>query len=424
MLEGAKGGVDEFGAVERRILVLSFLEPWSIGPGQGAPSLYETLAGYARAGWAVDYITFHKRALLGGAHERSVSVDIPGVTEHRFSMPYWSWVPANLHAKLDRLILFPILALPATLRLLRQRSPSVFYAYEASAILAAGLSRLFRRKRELRVHRVQGVSVLGTSHRSFPFMIRKLESLLSLKALADAYIMTDDGTSGDEVWRHWNASVKGDRLLHIRNGISPELLAPPVGRDIALKDIGLDPAHSHILMLSRLDPIKRVDRGLRAVATLADRHPHIRLLIVGDGEQRAELESMAFALGIRDRVCFLGALNRRGVANVFQCSDIFLSLYDFSNCGNPLFEALLFHLPVITLDNGATGSVIQHGENGFLLPVDDGRALNDALETLLTDANARERLHFGAKVWARANLMSWAARMDMEIDWVSGKIQC
>ena len=408
----------------RCILIVSFLEPWSIGPGQGAPSLYETLAGYARAGWSVDYVTFWKRSLLGVAHERSVEIDIPGVTVHRFSIPRWRWLPANLQAKLDRLLLFPLFALPTTLRMLRERRPSIFYAYEASAIITASLSRLFRRKREQTIHRIQGVSVLGESHRKRWFMLRKAESLLSLRARADAYIMTNDGTRGDEVWQYWNSAVTADRLLHIRNGISPELFQAKSDRGAALARFRLDPAHLHLLMLSRLDPIKRVDRGLRAMAGLRDSHPQVRLLIVGDGEQRQELEALAQSLGIGDRVRFLGALDRSGVAGALQCADIFLSLYDFSNCGNPLFEALLCELPIITLDNGATGTVITHGDNGLLLPVGDGDRLDDALRTLVEDSDARDRLRLGARSWAQANLVSWVDRMNREVEWVVRKTAC
>jgi glycosyltransferase involved in cell wall biosynthesis len=407
---------------ERRMLLLSFLEPWSIGPGQGAPSLYETLAGYASAGWQVDYVTFHKRPLLGVAHERSVAVDVRGVTVHRFSLPRWRWLPAKVQAKLDRLLLFPLFALPMTLRLLRRRRPDVFYAYEASAIIAGAVLRTIGRQRAFVVHRIQGVSVLGNSYRRTGFMLRKLESLLSLRARADAYVMTDDGTMGDEVWRHWNRHIAPDRLLHIRNGIGAQLMAPPADRAEALAALGLDPAHRYVLMLSRLDPIKRIDRGIRAMAALRDRHPSVRLLIVGDGEDRPTLEALAHELGVADRLCFLGALDRSGVAMALDAADVFLSLYDHSNCGNPLFEALLHGLPVVTLDNGATGTVIAHGVNGLLLPVDDGARLNDALGALLDDPDERDRLRRGALTWARNNLVSWAARMDREVEWLAHRI--
>lgn len=411
------------GSSHKRVLLVSFLEPWSIGPGQGAPSLYETLTGYAREGWEVDYVTFHKRHVLGVAHEQSVTVDIPGVREHRFRIPRYRWLPANVQAKLDRLILFPLLSLHTILRLLKHRRPSLFYAYEASGILTAFLVKIFHNRHLFTVSRVQGVSVLGNSYRKLTFMIRKLETLLSLKVRASAYIMTDDGTNGDEVWRHWNRHVNETNLLHIRNGISAQLLATPIDRHEALQRFGLNEGDIHILMLSRLDPIKRIDRGIRAIAAISRDFPHARLVVVGDGEQRPELESLAKELGVAHQVLFLGSVNRDGVAEIMQCSDIFLSLYDFSNCGNPLFEALLNGLPIITLDNGATGTVIAHGHNGLLLPVDDADALKDALENLLTDASARENLGRRASDWAKSNLKTWTARMNEEVEWVCRIIQ-
>ena len=405
----------------RRILFVSFLEPWSIGPEKGAPSLYETLAGYARAGWAVDYVTFRKRPLLGVAHERSVDVNVEGVTVHRFGIPRWRWMPARVQAKLDRLLLFPLLALPTTLRLLRRRRPDVLYGYEASGIITAALTRLLRRKRELRVHRIQGVFVYD-KHKRVLHMLRKMEEFLALLLPADAYIMTNDGTKGDEVWQYWNHTATSDRLLHIRNGIGAALMAPKMDRGTALQHLGLDPAYRYILMLSRLNPLKRIDRGIHAMARLRDSHPQARLVIVGDGEHRTALEALADDLGISDRVIFLGALDRPSVAIALSGADIFLSLYDLSNCGNPLFEGLIHKLPVVTLDNGATGTVVTDGVNGRLLPVDDRDALHDALAILIDDPNSRDHLARGAGKWANENLVPWTERMNRELAWLLPKL--
>lgn len=402
----------------RHILLVSFLEPWSMGDGKGAPSLFETLAGYARAGWSVDYVTFHKRPVLGVAHEQSIDLKLDGVRVHRFEIPRWRWLPRSLQAKLDRLILFPLWSLPTILRVMRKRPPAVFYAYEASAVIAARLVRVLRAKRYVLIHRIQGVSVLGDFYRSLWFMARKLESLLSLRARADGYIMTDDGTLGDRVWRYWNRHVSPDHLLHIRNGLGEQLLSVREDRDAERSALGLDASLIYLLMVSRLDPIKRVDRGVRAMAALGPR-PDVKLLIAGGGEDMPRLEALAKTLGVFDRVTFLGGVDRGKVARLMNAADIFLSLYDVSNCGNPLFEALRSRMPIVTLDNGATGSVITNGVNGLLLPVDDDVRLNDALERLIADPGECARLSAGAEAWAADNLVSWQARMEREIKWLS-----
>lgn len=422
MINSRQTKTDNLQSTHKRILLISFLEPWSIGPRQGAPSLYETLAGYAREGWQVDYLTFHKRPVLGLAHEKSINVDIPGVREYRFHIPRYRWLSGSAQAKLDRLIFFPLLALPLIVRLLQCRRPTVLYAYEASGILAASLARIFYRRSILIVHRIQGVSILGNSYRKLTFMLRKLESFISLRLRADAYIMTDDGTNGDEVWSYWNKHINLTNLLHIRNGINSQIVAHAIDPEVALQRFGLDRANTHILMLSRLDPIKRVDRGIHALAKISHAFPDVKLIIVGDGEQRVELQNLARDLGVANKIYFLGSLDRGRVAEIFRCSDIFLSLYDFSNCGNPLFEALINGLPIITIDNGTTGKVIDHGVNGLLLPVGDIDALTLALANLLTDMNARNNLRIGASAWAQVNLKSWPDRLSEEIEWLCKKI--
>lgn len=406
------------GAGAQRILIVSFLEPWSMGPGKGAPSLYETLAGYARAGFAVDYVTFHKRTVVGTAHEVSVDPEIDGVKTHRFSMPHWKFLPPALQAKLDRLILFPILSAFIIRRLLRQRQHEILYAYEISAIIGSRLARLFLPKKFKIVHRIQGVSLLRSSHHNLWLMLRKLEWLLALKMRADAYIMTNDGTLGDVVWKYWNRDVDGERLFHARNGLSASMLVPRLDRAEALRSLGLDPSNIYLLMLSRLDPIKRVERGLHALADM-ENAKQVRLLIAGDGEELEPLKALAEKLGIADRVIFLGGVERSDVARVMSAADMFVSTYDFSNCGNPLFEAQWFELPVVTLDNGATGTVISDGVNGLLLPVGDHARLVQALSLLVHDRDLRARLSAGAKTWADENMVSWQLRMEREVEWLS-----
>ena len=407
----------------RRMLLVGFLEPWSMGSGMGAPSLHETLAGWARAGWEVDYLTFTKRSVGGVAHETDVAVDVPGVRVWRFSIPtLLQPLGTRVQAKADRLLLFPVGAACEIARRMADTRYDVVYAYEISAIIACHLARRLSRWHGLLVHRIQGIQVLEGRFRQAAFMARKLENLLALRAHADLYIMTNDGTHGDEAWRYWNADVGPHNLLHIRNGIDGTIGTSKAPRDVTLSSSGIAPGAFVALMVSRLDPIKRIDRGIRMVAALRERTPQLRLVIAGDGEDRAHLEALARELGVDDRVHFLGGVSRGRVADLMNAADLFLSLYDFSNCGNPLFEALLCGRPIVTLANGATPEVITDGVNGRLVEPDDTIALEQAVCALIEDDHARERLSAGARAWARANLTSWDERLAREIRFVESKV--
>ncbi len=410
---------------KRKIVLLSFLEPWSMGYGIGAPSLYETLKGYARAGWQVEYITFEKRHVLGGAHEKNVPINIPGVTVHRFTIPtpFIKILGARFQAKADRLFLFTLFALRKVVEIIRITKPNVIYAYEASGIITALVLRLiFRQPKFLYINRIQGVSVLGESYQRLPFMVRKLETLLSLYLKADLYIMTNDGTKGDDVWTYWNNSITVNNLLFIRNGIDKDIYIPDMNRSEVLTQAGLDPDCLYLVMVSRLDPIKRIERGLFLLKYIVDLKPNVRLLILGDGEDKLRLENIADELGITKQIEFLGALSRPVVANIMNIADIFLSLYDFSNCGNPLFEALLCGRPIVTLANGATPDVITDSINGRLLHPDDVVGLRCAVLELIVDSKARLQISVGARNWAEANMYSWEQRLRREINWVEKKL--
>jgi glycosyltransferase involved in cell wall biosynthesis len=99
-------------------------------------------------------------------------------------------------------------------------------------------------------------------------------------------------------------------------------------------------------------------------------------------------------------------------------ADIFLSLYDASNCGNPLFEALLCGRCVVTLDNGGTRDVIKDGWNGRLVSMEQLGRLPEIVEELIADSATRERLQQGARDWGRSEMRTWDERIVYEIDWL------
>ena len=80
-------------AEKKILLLISFLEPWSMGPERGAPSLYETIRGYASAGWHVHYLTAQKRSVGGGSHEQNIDIKIPDVSVHHKVHPVLYEVP-------------------------------------------------------------------------------------------------------------------------------------------------------------------------------------------------------------------------------------------------------------------------------------------------------------------------------------------
>ncbi len=138
----------------------------------------------------------------------------------------------------------------------------------------------------------------------------------------------------------------------------------------------------------RLMAAKALDVALSALALV----PDVRLVIVGDGPDRAALERQRDALGLGDRVRFLGGLGRDGVLRVFRAADAVLLSSRWENFPHVVVEALAVGTPVIASAVGGVPEVVRDGENGLLVPAGDSEALAAAIRRLLGDDELRARL--------------------------------
>ena len=128
---------------------------------------------------------------------------------------------------------------------------------------------------------------------------------------------------------------------------------------------------------------KRVDVSIRATAIAAAAGAHVGLVVVGDGEQRAELEQLAATLGISDRVHFLGM--RSDVPAVIASCDVFVHAAPFEPFGIVCIEAMACGLPVIVPDKGGISEAVREGETGFIYATLDADALARAMIKLANE---------------------------------------
>jgi glycosyltransferase involved in cell wall biosynthesis len=145
---------------------------------------------------------------------------------------------------------------------------------------------------------------------------------------------------------------------------------------------GVAPEAELVTLVSRLVPIKRVDRFLRVARRLADR-PGIRFAIVGDGELRDELAASPDARALGDRLIWAGF--RRDMPDVCFASDVVLLTSDNEGTPVSLIEAQAAAVPVVGTDVGGVRSAVLHGKTGLLAAPDDDRALAEATAQLLDD---------------------------------------
>jgi glycosyltransferase involved in cell wall biosynthesis len=159
---------------------------------------------------------------------------------------------------------------------------------------------------------------------------------------------------------------------------------PP--RDELKEAFGLNGAT--VAFAGRLTAQKSLSRALEAVAAADD----VRLVIAGDGPDRAALEAHARRLGLEDRVRFLGPQPRDRVVQLFHAADATILTSSWENFPHTVVEALAVGTPVLAMETGGVGEVVQDGVNGLLVPAGDTPALASAVGRYFADAELRERL--------------------------------
>ena len=146
-----------------------------------------------------------------------------------------------------------------------------------------------------------------------------------------------------------------------------------------------------LISVGRLAPEKNWDTLIRAFAKACEKHPSIRLVLIGDGNARPSLETLASELGVTDRVTFTGALPFGEIPRYLKAADVFAFASVTETQGLVTIEAMAAGLPVVAVDGPGTHEIVEHGKQGFLVE-NDSDALAKGLHKLLSDPQRLKRL--------------------------------
>jgi len=141
-----------------------------------------------------------------------------------------------------------------------------------------------------------------------------------------------------------------------------------------------------LIHLSNFRPVKRTLDAVEIFARVAKQIP-ARLLMVGDGPDRAACERLAYKSGILDRVDFMGKLER--VDELLPLTDLMLMPSEMESFGLVALEAMACEVPTIGTLVGGVPEVITNGETGLLFDVGDVDAMAAGAISLLTDPTRR-----------------------------------
>ncbi len=228
-----------------------------------------------------------------------------------------------------------------------------------------------------RLARVPAVVVSKRSLDRYPARLPRWACKLG-NALADR-IMVNAEAIGRFV-----ASEEGcprEKMVLIPNGVRDEALAATADGREARVALGLPAGAPVVGAVSRLAWKKAIRHLVQATPRLLESAPEARVVIAGDGPLRAELEAEAAALGVRDRVLFLGSVE--DTVGLMAAFDVFVLPSIVEGMSNALLEAMAAGRPVVATDVGGNSEVVVDGETGFLVKSGDASQLAAAMVKLI-----------------------------------------
>ena len=263
----------------------------------------------------------------------------------------------------------------------REKPDIVFGVMQFAPIYACCAKDLFLMKSKVVISYRGVVSVFLAKVPSFGRWARFLVHY-SIRS-ASHIIVPSEGVKNDLI-EHFGASASTIKVIY--NGIDLEWVW-----GLAKKEIDMKKASPWIITSARLDTGQKDFLTLLKACRIVRDSQKVKLLIIGDGPHKHRVLSWIKEMSLGEDVVLLGFQD-----NPFQYiskADVFVLSSQFEGFGNVIVEAMALGIPVIATDcPSGPGEIIDHGINGFLVPVGDQKRIADNILNILHDKDLRDRI--------------------------------
>jgi glycosyltransferase involved in cell wall biosynthesis len=188
--------------------------------------------------------------------------------------------------------------------------------------------------------------------------------------------------------------ISPEQVAVIYDGVELPSAAAVVARQQARKRWDVD-GETLIGCVAQFVPGKNQEILIRAFPSVLKQIPNCRLLLIGDGPERAGLEQLARTLVIAPRVVFGGFIE--DVARAYEALDVFLFPAVNEGLGSSLLMAMSYGLPVVVVTSGGVPEVVEDRANGFLVREPRAGEFSDAIVRLLKNPAEASRLGRAAR---------------------------
>ena len=197
------------------------------------------------------------------------------------------------------------------------------------------------------------------------------------------------------------------KIIAIHPGINPEEARVPYTREECREKLSLHKDDKIILFVGHLINYKSPDLLIKAMPAIIKKAPDARLVIVGDGPMRAELERITSDLKLTQTILLTGAVTNDVKALYYNAADVFVlpSTTSGESFGIVLLEAAAAGLPIVVSSLDTFRAFIRDGYNGLVANLGDIVSLADTINRLLSDPALRQEI--GENARASVQDYSW-----------------
>jgi len=308
----------------------------------------------------------------GGDLEEVLSPDVPVIK--------LQGSPAANRSARSKLVGMRILA--ALVRGLRAQRPDAVHAYLPAAYVLGGLAAWLLRVQLIVAGRRGLTSIDVYTSAGWRVLAQMANRVI------DVYICNSRAVRDFAIAKE---SIPIERMRVIPNGIDLPPLGPAPRLPTEWKSAGAKAA-----MVANFIGYKGHRGALEAVAQVATRHPSFRLVLIGDGPERAALTNLARELAVSDNVIFGGV--RKDAAALLPAFDFTILGSSEEGFPNALMESMAAAVPVVSTRVGGVPELVEDGVHGLLVPYGDPAALAGAITWMIEHPEESRRMGEAARL--------------------------
>ncbi len=371
------------------ILLINYEFP-PLGGGGGIFSSY--LAEELAREHTVDVLTTRFRDLPKTETKGSVSIHRVGVL-NRTSL---------YHATMPSMLTFPVTATIKGLGLFREKKYDIINTHFAVPSGPCGimLSEIFNVPNVLSLH---GSDIYNPARKTSPHKLAPFR------------------------WAVRSALRQATKVVAQSTDIkkyAKELYSP--GREISVIPLGFPPADFtlkpreendkfHIVSMGRMAKVKGYDILIKAVEILKEKKENVYLTLIGDGQERANLEKLTFGSDLKNYVKFTGWVMGEEKFQYLSANDLYVMSSLHEGFGVVLLEAMTCGLPIVATNEGGQTDIIEHDKNGLLVRPGNAEEIAEAILSMKQNANKRHTIGEYNKEYVKKYWISNTAKQYVEL---------